>query len=134
MDLTSLFPFDWAEITSTEPAGGVKLAVVSVVPAFLTTAGVEASSASPAAAAGFGAPATSPTNASATLTTNKKSTRACDFIRSPWNPRGAAPPGSPREAETTPPRGVPADESLQLALPDCPLRRTTPRHRRRTAV
>src|SRR3954447_22742065 len=91
MDLTSLLPFDWAEITRTEPAGGVKLAVVSVVPAFLTTAGVEASSASPAAAAGCGGPATSPTNASAALTTNKKRTRACDFIRSPRTPLGGGP-------------------------------------------
>src|SRR5664280_1401109 len=96
MDLTPLFPFDWAEITSTEPAGGVKLAVVSVVPAFLTTTGVEASSASPAAAAACGGPATSPTNASAALTTNEKRTRACDFIGSPksparWRPKRSRP-------------------------------------------
>ena len=76
MDLTALFPFDWAEITSTEPAGGVKLAVVSVVPAFLTTAGLDASSASPAAAAGCGGVATSPTNARAALTTNNSAMRA----------------------------------------------------------
>src|SRR3954447_10668392 len=95
MDLTSLLPFDWAEITRTEPAGGVKLAVVNVVPAFLTTAGVEASSASPAAAAGCGGPATSPTNASAALTTNKDRTRAWDFIVPPGTRLGGTPPGRP---------------------------------------
>src|SRR3954470_6794419 len=124
MDLTSLFPFDWAEITSTEPAGGVKLAVVSVVPAFLTTAGVEAYSANPAAAAGLDAPATSPTNASATLTTNKKSPRACDFIRSPWNPARRRPLGQPPASGDYPTtrcsrRCVSATLPLcRLALPD----------------
>src|SRR5664280_2430307 len=87
MDLVSLFPFDWAEMTRTDPAGGVKLAVVRVLPLALTTAGVEASSAIPAAAAGGGGAATRPTKARAAPTTNNISTRACDRIRFPLERR-----------------------------------------------